>query len=213
MVARVLVLLAGLVLFCYMRSATADVPTPTNWPIRFHALLVQKFSGELAVMDLWYDWGKGGNLHIIQEQLVSPSYDMEWNNGTSFFWDEEAETCRTQTFGVGILRPNWLQDADFLGVKEMSGFTCNVFNKLDFITYYEDVVTGKPVYWKFFTEREVHVITFEEGVELNHDDWQAPDYCFSDDQTAIPGKNSSQSNKSSFLRNTNEWLLSRAATA
>jgi len=41
------------------------------------------------------------------------TYDLEWNNGTSFIFQYGAtpqqDTCRVLHFDVGILRPNWLQ--------------------------------------------------------------------------------------------------------
>ncbi|MCD7467177.1 hypothetical protein HAX54_004454 [Datura stramonium] len=39
------------------------------------------------------------------------------------------------------------------------GFLCNVWQKVDFIWYYEDVVTKRPVHWVFYTGRSIHVMT------------------------------------------------------
>lgn len=55
---------------------------------------------------------------------------------------------------------------------------CNVWEKVDFIWYYEDVVTKRPVHWVFYTGREANVMTFEVGAVLEDRHWQAPVYCF-----------------------------------
>lgn len=52
---------------------------------------------------------------------------------------------------VGILRPNWLEGANYLGQEYVDGFLCNVWEKVDFIWYYEDVATKRPVNWVFYT--------------------------------------------------------------
>ena len=52
---------------------------------------------------------------------------------------------------VGILRPNWLDGANYLGQEHVDGFLCNVWEKANFIWYYEDVVTKRPVHWVFYT--------------------------------------------------------------
>lgn len=63
---------------------------------------------------------------------------------------------------VGILRPNWLDGAKYLGQKNVSGFLCNEWEKVDFIWYYEDVVTKRPVQWIFYTGDQYnrHVILY-----------------------------------------------------
>ncbi|XP_021746084.1 uncharacterized protein At4g14100-like isoform X1 [Chenopodium quinoa] len=156
-------------------------PKPKPWPEQFHSVLVinNTKKNELQVTDLWYDWPNGRNLNLIQKQLGKLLYDVEWNNGTSYYYTLDATSeCRTVLFDVGILRPNWLEGATYLGQQHMDGFLCNVWQKVDFLWYYEDVVTRRPVYWLFYTGRAVHVITFEEGAVLEDSQWQAPVYCF-----------------------------------
>uniref|UniRef100_A0A2N9FNP8 Uncharacterized protein n=1 Tax=Fagus sylvatica TaxID=28930 RepID=A0A2N9FNP8_FAGSY len=133
-------------------------------------------SGTLQVVDLWYDWPKGRNFNIIQNQQGKLTYDLEWDNGTSFIYT--LQECRVMHFPVGILRPNWLQGATYLGQRHVDGFLCNVWEKVDFIWYYEDVLTRKPVYWVFYTGYTAHVMTFEVGAVLEDAKWQAPLYCF-----------------------------------
>ncbi|KAF3516256.1 hypothetical protein DY000_02060763, partial [Brassica cretica] len=84
---------------------------------------------------------------------------------------------------VGILRPNWLDGANYLGQQFVNGFHCNVWEKVDFIWYYEDVETKRPVQWIFYTGREAHVMTFEVGAVLEDEKWQAPVYCFNKEKS------------------------------
>src|SRR4051812_25369499 len=137
-------------------STPAPAPTPTPWPLQFHSILFMNYSGALSLIDLWYDWPNGRNFNIIQKQLGGPLfYDLEWTNGTSFFYTLHGSppTCRTAHLDVGILRPNWLDGANYLGQQTVDGFHCNVWEKAEFIWYYEDVVTKRPVHWVFYTGR------------------------------------------------------------
>jgi len=152
--------------------------TPTPWPEQFHSVLYINNSGSLQVTDLWYDWSKGRNFNIIQKQLGRKLYDLEWNNGTSFYYYLDKDECKRMHFDVGILRPNWLEGAKYLGMKYVDGFLCNEWEKVDFIWYYEDAITNRPVHWRFFSGMSVHVMTFEVGAVLEDAEWQAPIYCF-----------------------------------
>ncbi|KAL3511513.1 hypothetical protein ACH5RR_030914 [Cinchona calisaya] len=167
--------------------ALASSPTPRPWPHQFHSVLFANYSGSLSLIDLWYDWPNGRNFNIIRNQLQDSSsvlYDLEWNNGTSFFYtlpDQDhssSASCRSSQIEVGILHPNWLDGATYLGQRHVDGFLCNVWEKVDFIWYYEDVVTKRPVHWVFYTGRSIHVMTFEVGAVLEDVKWQAPVYCF-----------------------------------
>ncbi|KAH7859323.1 hypothetical protein Vadar_034612 [Vaccinium darrowii] len=154
-------------------------PTPSPWPSQFHSVLFMNQSGTLQKTDLWYDWPNGRNFNIIQTQLGTIKYDLEWNNGTSYIYTLDSDKkCRVLHFEVGILRPNWLDGANYLGQKYMDGFLCNVWEKVDFIWYYEDVDTKRPVFWEFYTGFSGHVMTFEVGKVLEDANWQAPVYCF-----------------------------------
>ncbi|XVF49493.1 hypothetical protein PTKIN_Ptkin04bG0017600 [Pterospermum kingtungense] len=154
-------------------------PTPTPWPLQFHSILFMNNSGTLQKTDLWYDWPNSRNFNIIQNQLGKLTYDLEWDNGTSYIYTMDSnKECRVLHFPVGILRPNWLDGANYLGQHEKDGFLCNVWQKVDFIWYYEDVITKKPVFWVFYTGYTAHVMTFEVGAILEDSQWQAPAYCF-----------------------------------
>ncbi|KAL5712890.1 hypothetical protein ACHQM5_015014 [Ranunculus cassubicifolius] len=159
--------------------ATSPPPTPTPWPPQFHSIIFSNTSTKHQLIDLWYDYPNGRNFNIIQDQLGRRLYDLEWNNGTSFIYTLDAsKECRSIHFEVGILRPNWLEGANYLGQRYVDGFLCNVWEKVEFIWYYEDVVTKRPVYWVFFTGMTAHVMTFEVGAVLEDAEWQAPEYCF-----------------------------------
>ncbi|XP_058102842.1 uncharacterized protein At4g14100-like [Magnolia sinica] len=165
--------------FLLFFTPISSAPTPTPWPHQFHSILFMNYSGSLQIIDLWYDWPNGRNFNIIQSQLGTLVYDLEWNNGTSFFYTlDSSKTCRVAHLDVGILRPNWLDGANYLGQEYVDGFLCNVWEKVEFIWYYEDVVTKRPVHWVFYTGRSAHVMTFEVGAVLEDVKWQAPVYCF-----------------------------------
>jgi len=141
-------------LFLHLSTSTKNDPIPSPWPEQFHSVLFINRSGDLQKTDLWYDWPKGRNFNIIQHQLGVLKYDLEWNNGTSFVYtlDPFNHTCKKLHFDVGILRPNWLDDgANYLGQQYVDNFLCNVWEKVDFIWYYEDVVTKRPVKWIFYS--------------------------------------------------------------
>lgn len=145
----ILLLLIFTISVCKSRE---EDPTPAPWPHQFHSILFMNYSGSLQIIDLWYDWPNGRNFNIIQDQLGKLLYDLEWNNGTSFFYSSDSsKECRTAHLEVGILRPNWLDGANYLGQRHVNGFLCNVWEKVDFLWYYEDVVTKRPVLWIFYT--------------------------------------------------------------
>ncbi|KAL9249634.1 hypothetical protein AKJ16_DCAP04131 [Drosera capensis] len=138
-------------------------------------------TGEHQLIDLWYDYPNGRNFNIIRSQL-DPNilYDLEWNNGSTFYYTLVGEErCRRVQMEVGILRPDWLDGAEYVGETMVDGFFCDVWTKADFIVYYEDKETKRPVRWRFYTGREAHVMSFEVGAVLEDAKWQVPYYCFS----------------------------------
>ncbi|KAL3818750.1 hypothetical protein ACJIZ3_004655 [Penstemon smallii] len=165
-----------------LTAAAGESPTPKPWPLQFHSILFVNYSGSAGLYDLWYDWPNGRNLNIIQDQLGEVLYDIEWNNGSIYKYTKDKQ-CSTFQIDVGILRPDWLDGAVYLGQETVDGFLCNVWQKIDFIWYYEDVVTQRPVHWVFYTGRSIHVMTFEMGAVLEDAKWQAPAYCFEKNDT------------------------------
>ncbi|KAF3671029.1 mitochondrial substrate carrier family protein [Capsicum annuum] len=178
---HLLVAAFSLWLTCITASESGD-PEPTPWPEQFHSILFNNNTkGNLQITDLWYDWPNGRNFNIIQSQLGKKEYHVEWDNHTSFHFTLDAnKECRVLHFNVGILRPNWFEGAKYLGQRYMDGFLCNVWNRVDHVWYYEDVVTKRPVFWIFINGAGSHVMTFEVGKVLDDPNWQAPVYCFND---------------------------------
>ncbi|KAL5197076.1 hypothetical protein ABZP36_000588 [Zizania latifolia] len=185
--------LLHLLLLAAAAAASASLsppgPTPARWPERFHAVLFTNLTNytmastgpPLRITDLYYDWPRRRNLNLVRHQLAAePLYDVEWDNGTTFYFD--SSSCRTEQFPVGVLRPGWLSDGGgiYLGRRLTGGIECHVWNKGDFIVYFEDVATGRPVRWNFLdaTGIEQFVMSFEVGVELEDSQWQAPAHCF-----------------------------------
>ncbi|KAK2662201.1 hypothetical protein Ddye_000775 [Dipteronia dyeriana] len=170
-------------LICSSSASNSQDPTPSPWPLQFHSVLFMNNSGTLQKVDLWYDWPNRRNFNIIQFQLGSLKYELEWTNGTSYVYTLDSnKECSVLHFSVGILRPNWLDGATYMGQEHVDGFLCNVWTKVDFILYYEDVVTKTPVHWVFFNGYTAHVMTFEVGAVLEDPNWQAPVYCFAKDK-------------------------------
>ncbi|KAE9604223.1 hypothetical protein Lalb_Chr11g0069071 [Lupinus albus] len=156
-------LLINIIFFLLLLSPSISTndPTPANWPHQFHALLFMNRTNTLQNLHLWYDWPNGRNFNIIQDQLNAVvKYDLEWNNGTSFVYTlhPSNQHCEVLHVDVGILRPNWMEGANYLGQERVDNFLCNVWEKVDFIWYYEDVITKTPVKWIFYTG--IELLTF-----------------------------------------------------
>ena len=135
-----------------------------------------------ASVAIRYDYVKGGNLLVTQNQLGSTLWDLEWTNGTSFYFDRQSNTCKVLTFPVGILAPDWLKGAQYLGRENVSSHLCDVWRKgpMNFITYWADVQSGQPVRFVFgMNGMQMDVITWEESKVLADEFWQAPNSCFS----------------------------------
>ncbi|XP_074375247.1 uncharacterized protein At4g14100-like [Apium graveolens] len=117
-------------------------------------------------------------MSFVQKQLGQLLYGPEWNNGTSFrFTLDASKEC--EVLQVGMVTPDWCLGAKYIGQEYMDGFLCNVWIKDEFVIYYEDVVSKRPVAWESPLGIE-HVMTFEVGKVLDHRYWQAPVYCFND---------------------------------
>uniref|UniRef100_A0A0E0LKG5 Uncharacterized protein n=1 Tax=Oryza punctata TaxID=4537 RepID=A0A0E0LKG5_ORYPU len=188
-----LLLLAAATATATDNAPQQPTPKPARWPNVFHARLFTNLTNHstassavppLRVADLYYDWPRRRNLNLVHYQLAAddPLYDVEWDNGTTFYFD--SRSCRTERFPVGVLRPGWLSDgggAVYLGRWRTGGIECDVWDKLGFIVYYQEVATGRPVRWNFLDKTGIQqfVMSFEVGVTLEDDSqWQAPAHCF-----------------------------------
>lgn len=171
--------------FCDPFTLALD-PKPPVWPVQFHAVILANRSNSLSLLDLYYDWPHKRNLIIIRPQLnkTGTTWDVEWNNGTSYYFSREEKRCRTVTFPVGVLPPNWLDNATYLGRQLSDGINTTAWTKAGFIKYYSDEDTNYPVRWLFLeSNADHHVLTFEEGVVAPSLFWQAPEYCFDAEQS------------------------------
>lgn len=174
-------------------EAEEDPPSPV-WPEIFHASIVQFRNGTSSLVDLFYDWPKGRNANLIRRQLEDDKdvlFDLEYNNGTSFYFDRskgpEGGSCRTVDMPVGILTPDWLSGARYLGTSVVNGFECRGWAKgegrpatEDFVHYFARISDGVPVRWTFHVGEpmEMNVYGFEVGREMPEEEWQAPSWCF-----------------------------------
>jgi hypothetical protein len=149
-------------------AATAGNATAPVWPNQFHAVLLQNRSGDLAMVDLYYDYLNGRNYNLIRPQMDAADtlYDLEYANGSTYYYFPEQEKCSVLQMGVGLLSPTWLGDSgQYVGVRQVDDFICDVWNASDgFLLYYADQKTRLPVYWRFGSGAEFHVMSFEEGV-------------------------------------------------
>ena len=99
-------------------------------------------------------------------------------------WFDKRQDCKTIDQPVGILPPNWLSNATYLGLKTVDAHDVNAWTKAPwptkdrmFVHYYADKVTGDPVYWQFFDHAQFHVLQFEVNRTLSDEEWQEPDRC------------------------------------
>ena len=164
---------------------------PPVWPDVVHAVLWQEDepkpgSGDAAggaVVDLWYDFKNKRNANVIRARLSrSTLADVEHGNGTSFFFDRAARTCKTVHFPVGVLRPDWLAGAAWHGRRTVDGVACDLWAKAGFVEYWARAGDGVPVQWRFSADAGgpmlMRVLRWEPGVEWPEEEWQAPAYCF-----------------------------------
>ncbi|PIA30515.1 hypothetical protein AQUCO_05500062v1 [Aquilegia coerulea] len=155
---RYVELVLCLLLLLLKTQGNESTPVPTPWPEQFHSLLYMNLTdSRLQITDLWYDWPKGRNVNIMQKQLGELLYDVEWNNGTSYYYTLGKDSgCKIMNFGVGIPRPDFLDGAEYVGIQETDGFLCNVWEKVEFIWYYEDIATQRPVRWDFYDGMNIY---------------------------------------------------------
>lgn len=120
--------------------------------------------------------------------------DAEYTNGTSFYFDRQQGTCRRVAFPVGILTPDWLANATYLGTEVVDAAPCHVWTKSDgFIKYWADQRTGIPVRWIFFTGMQAsppfplpnNASDRHPGMLIRVADVQASDPIFSDSMSQL----------------------------
>mmetsp|Transcript_23591 Transcript_23591/g.30678 ORF Transcript_23591/g.30678 Transcript_23591/m.30678 type:complete len:191 (+) Transcript_23591:3-575(+) len=147
MIFLLLHLLAGLV------DASCPTSEPPVWPDQF--VIVQRRipddnSGNSTTVT-YYDWIRQANLIIITDDADegNPLWDLELGTGNSYYFTPTTKKCTGMKFPVGILRPNWLENATFVKNSTFLGKPVNIWTKADFIDYYADAETCDPVSWYF----------------------------------------------------------------
>jgi hypothetical protein len=180
MIFAVLSLLLG------VASALERDPQPPVWPQQFMATSLVNRSGALSEVELAYDWPGGRNLLRIAKQQGSVLWDLEWTNGTSFYFDKQAKTCKLIKMPVGILTPDWMANATYLGEETVDGFRCHKWTKVEFVDYWADATTGYPVRWTFLWDgAQNEVLNFRVGETISEESWQAPSYCFEESPAGV----------------------------
>jgi hypothetical protein len=48
------------------QDSSAQPPAFPVWPEKFHSRNVQRRGEDLGIVDLYYDWPRGGNLNLIR---------------------------------------------------------------------------------------------------------------------------------------------------
>lgn len=136
-------------------GGTGGAPARTPWPEQFHAVLLTNLTesgGQLEVIDVYYDWPRGRSLNVVRGQLAGePLYNVEWVNGSSYLFNRSLvpSSCVATWHPVGVLPPDWIDGAAYLGRETVDGFDCHVWSHPFFLRYYQDVATGRPVFWNF----------------------------------------------------------------
>ena len=154
----VMLLLAGALAESAAAASDCSSGLPPVWPPRF--TIVQRKIPDNASLGMsttvtYYDWARGANLIVITPD-ADPSavlFDLELNSRRSFYYTPSTNSCTPMSFPVGILRPDWLANATFLGRSTRNGRPVLGWTKADFIDYYADPVTCEPVSWYFHTMR------------------------------------------------------------
>lgn len=163
-------------------------PEPPVWPDRF--MIVQRKVVDAgaeggpnvnATTITHYDWQRGANLIQISPDANNSDvlHDLELASGRSYYWTPTRRTCAPVNFSVGILRPDWLANATYLGLRQAAGRPALAWTKANFIDYYADPVTCEPVSWYFHEMKAAfHTVLYVRDVAVPNVSWfEPPDYC------------------------------------
>lgn len=175
-------------LLTYLTSSKDDecwTRPPPIWPPKL--VLVQRripdagSKVDLATTVTYYDSTVGGNLiQITPDNTSKPVLmDLELDTHQSYYYYPNQKTCRPVDFPVGILRRNWLSNAEPLGpiLMEDGSQTCG-WTKVDFIDYYANKATNEPVSWYFHTMKATfQVVSYQENVPIDPALFVPPEYC------------------------------------
>mmetsp|Transcript_55490 Transcript_55490/g.119776 ORF Transcript_55490/g.119776 Transcript_55490/m.119776 type:complete len:207 (-) Transcript_55490:81-701(-) len=175
-------------------KADCSAEKPPTWPVRFRAEQRRvptsdpNCEANCSNVTTYYDWERQANLIIDQPDFGKdgPLWDLELGNHSSYYVHPLKETCMYMHFQVGILRPDWLQNATYMGKSTIQGVSVHGWTKVDFIDYYASVEDCSPVSWYFHTMKtSFNTIGFfpDEAVP-DESYFRPPDYC----HTPSPGE-------------------------
>lgn len=177
--------MAALALISSSSPALCGPAAPPIWPARF--MIVQRrvpdnaTELEPASTVTWYDSVAGANLIQISPDSNTSDvlWDLELNTGKSYYHTPTRKTCMPMRFPVGILRPDWLANATFLGPSQVQGRAVVGWTKVDFIDYFADPVTCEPVSWYFHTMKAAfNTVLYVPHRLVPSTDWfSPPSYC------------------------------------
>jgi hypothetical protein len=85
--------------------------------------------------------------------------------------------CTTRHIPYGILTRDWLKNATFEGLTTWRGVPCEKWGKANFITYYAETTSQKPVAWVFFNGMVMEVVQYTVGVAPPKELLRVPSYC------------------------------------
>jgi len=164
-----------------------DRSLPPRWPERF--MIVQRkvvdqgvpLPQENATTVTYYDYPRGANLIQISPDSNNSDvlWDLELDSHQSYYFTPTRKTCFPMHFPVGILRPDWLANATFLGLRDVAGRKALAWTKQDFIDYYADPVTCEPVSWYFHSMKaSFHTVLYVPNAAVPQLEWyKPPSYC------------------------------------
>ena len=131
--------------------ATAAPPRPPVWPERFRVAfdIARPPPARAAAATLYYDWPGRRNLILIETPGEHTLHDLELGNHSSYYFTPAERRCTTLRMPVGVLPPDWLAGAEYLGRTTVGNATADVWTKADFVVYYSDAASGAPLRWDF----------------------------------------------------------------
>ena len=165
-------------------STNCTAAQPPVWPTTF--TLVQRRipddpTAGNATTVTYYDFEHGANLIQItsDDDPAAVLWDLELNSHHSYYFTPSERSCQKMRFPVGILRPDWLANATFLGKSVRNGRPVLGWTKVDFIDYYADAESCEPVSW-YFHSMQARFDTIYWGAHVAVADlamFEPPSYC------------------------------------
>jgi len=104
---------------------------------------------------------------------------MNFDCGAGYYFTPTTQTCQHIRFPVGVLRPDWLANATFLGETKILGKYVLAWTKADFIDYYADSQDCSPVSWYFHTmQARFDTVYYSPGTTVADTSlFHPPSYC------------------------------------